>query len=266
MLTAGLLNGIPAGAIAQDSVTSPVTLESAQRAFYNANYLDAAEQARELRTANPDDLPARELRTAAILFQLKRLIGEDTPDRERALKQCAECASLIDTFREEVTEGREVARARLERAPEDLDALFYLGKLDLNFVWLYLGPLNKRTGWTEYREARRSMETILKSHPSHVRARIARAWIEYIVDTKVMFGFKWVLGGGDRRKALTSVRQAAATDALFFDKVEARFALWEMLAREKQTHDAIQVAQGLLGDFPQNRELAKFIQRQRVAP
>lgn len=146
-------------------------------------------------------------------------------------------------------------------APDDLEATFYLGKLDLNYVWLYLGPLNKRTGWTEYREARRSMESVLKARPSHVRARIAKAWIEYIVDTKVMFGFKWALGGGERKKALSAVQQATKSEAPFFDAVEARFALWEMLAREKRFSEAADVARKLLVDFPDNKELAKFIEK-----
>jgi len=62
--------------------------------------------------------------------------------------------------------------------------LFFLGKLDLNYVWLQLGPLRRKTGWDEYWEARRSLDAVLKANPRHVRARVARAWIDYIVDTR----------------------------------------------------------------------------------
>jgi hypothetical protein len=34
-----------------------------------------------------------------------------------------------------------------------------------------------------------------------------------------------------------------------------------MLAREKRFAEAVEVARGLIGDFPQNKELAKFIER-----
>jgi hypothetical protein len=235
-------------------------LADAQREYYNANYQSAADQALALYTANPEDLAAYELRTAALLFQVKRLIGEDSKDREKKLKACQTCPDLIARFQEAVTAGKDVARKRLAASPEDRVALFYLGKLNLNYIWLYLGPLGKRTGWSEYREARRSLETLLKAEPSHVRARVARAWIEYIVDTKVMFGVRWVLGGGDRKRALAAVREASTVEAEFFDVVEARFALWEMLTREKRFAEAVVVARELAVEFPLNKELPRFIE------
>jgi hypothetical protein len=100
----------------------------------------------------------------------------------------------------------------------------------------------------------------LKIDPSHVRARVARAWIDYIVDTKVPRIFQWILGGGDRRRALGVVREAAQADADFFSSVEARFALWEMLTREEQVADAVAIARELVRDFPGNRELVRFLE------
>jgi hypothetical protein len=245
---------------AQRPAAPSTPLADAQREYYNANYHSAADQALALYTANPDDLAAYELRTAALLFQVKRLIGEDSKDREKKLKACQTCPDLIVRFQDAVTAGKAVARTRLAASPEDRVALFYLGKLNLNYIWLHLGPLGKRTGWSEYREARRSLETLLKADPSHVRARVARAWIEYIVDTKVMFGVKWVLGGGDRKRALAAVREASTVEAEFFDVVEARFALWEMLTREKRFDDAVVVARELAVEFPLNKELPRFIE------
>jgi hypothetical protein len=159
-----------------------------------------------------------------------------------------------------VTLGKDATRRRLAGNPDDREALFYLGKLNLDYIWLYLGPLGKRTGWSEYREARKSLETLLKAEPSHVRARVAKAWIEYIVDTKVMFGVKWILGGGDRKRALAAVREAATADAEYFEGVEARFALWEMLSREKRFAEAVTVARELAQEFPLNKELPRFIE------
>jgi hypothetical protein len=153
-----------------------------------------------------------------------------------------------------------VARARLLKNPADAEALFYLGKLDLNYIWLYLGPLGKRTGWSEYREARKSLDQLLLSDPKHLRARVARAWIDYIVDTKVRFGLRWILGGGDKKRALQVVQEAARADAAFFDSVEAKFALWEMLAREKRFAEATTVARDLVAHFPGNKELVRFIE------
>jgi hypothetical protein len=57
------------------------------------------------------------------------------------------------------------------------------------------------------------------------------------------------------------VREAAAADADFFAQVEAAFALWEMQVRERKFVDALLTAKGLVRDFPDNAELARFIER-----
>ena len=70
--------------------------------------------------------------------------------------------------------------------------------------------LGKKTGWDEYWEARKSLDAVLKANPKHVRARVARGWIDYIVDTRMPWGTRWVLGGGNKKKGLTTLREAAA--------------------------------------------------------
>jgi hypothetical protein len=156
--------------------------------------------------------------------------------------------------------GQALARARLVTAPTDETALFFLGKIDLNYVWLQLGPLGRKKGWDEYWEARRSLDAVLAHNPGHVRARVARAWIDYIVDTRMPRGTRWVLGGGDRKRALVWMKQAATTDAPFFAHVEAMFALWDLQVRERRLPDAVEIARGLARDFPGNRELGKFLE------
>ncbi len=231
---------------------------AAQRLFYNARYDAAAAQALQIRTAEPGNLSAFELRTSALLFQLRRAIG-DAADKDKALKQCAPCPALMAAFKDETASGLALARAHLKKTPADDTAQFFLGKLNLNHVWLHLGTLGRRTGWGEYWEARRSLDAVLKRSPGHVRARVARAWIDYIVDTKVPWAFRWVLGGGDKKKAVAVARQAADANADFFTKTEAGFALWEMLIREKNFTDAVVVARRLARDFPENRELTDFL-------
>lgn len=236
----------------------PPTLVTAQRHFYNGQYQDAVDAATTLALASPEDLAAAELRTAILHFQIKRALG-DAADKEKALKQCAPCGEMMKDFLAETKRAQAVARARLKTTPHDDDTEFLLGKIDLNYVWLQLATLGKRTGWGEYREARRSVEAVLKRNPSHIRARVAHAWIEYIVDTKVPFGFKWVLGGGDKKKAVVAMRQAAAAATDPLDRTEATFGLWEMLIREKNPKEASSVARQLLVEFPENNELVKFV-------
>ena len=236
------------------------SLEDAQRLFYSGRFDAAAAQALHLRTINPGNLAASELRSSAILFQIKRALG-DAPDKDKAWQRCATCASLMTEFLAEIAHGQDRARAVLKANPADEDALFFLGKLDLNYVWLHLGTLGKRAGWSEYWEARRSLDAVLKRNPSHIRARVARAWIDYIVATKVPRGTRWLVGGGNRQRGLITVEEAASAEASFFEQTEAQFALWDMQIREKNFTEALSTARALARDFPDNQDLTRFIAR-----
>jgi hypothetical protein len=234
------------------------TLIDAQRLFYNANYEEAASLILSRPPSEADDLASLELRSSALLFQLKRLL-EGRPAKDDALKQCETCQGLMKEFFEEIQRGQTLARERLRVNPLDDETLFFLGKLDLNYVWLQLGPLRRKTGWDEYWEARKSLDTLLARNPGHVRGRVARAWIDYIVDTKMPWGTRWVLGGGNRKKALNNVREAAKVEADFFTHAEAEFALWDMQVRERDMSNATDTARRLARDFPENREVANFL-------
>jgi hypothetical protein len=240
-----------------DDAAAP-TLSAAQMLFYNGRYAQAAAATADLCTAAVDALRACELRSSALLFQIRRAVG-DAPDKDKAFKLCTECDDLFTTFVAEIRRAQSVARAHLKTNPGDEPALFFLGKLDLNYVWLQLGTLGRKTGLEEYREARRSLDAVLKRNPDHVRAKVARAWIDYIVDTKMPFGTKWLLGGGNKKKGLQSVREAADVDADVFIRAEAVFALWDMQVREKNFSGAVVSARRLTADFPDNADVRKFL-------
>lgn len=259
----GAVTSPRAGGPSQSSPERPAlplelpTFADAQSLFYNARYEAAAALTRALRVS--EDLASDELRSSALLFQLKALL-EGRPDSDDALKHCATCPDLIAEFFADIHRGQNLARTTLRSTPGDEAALFFLGKLDLNYVWLQLGPLRRKTGWDEYWEARRSLDAVLKYNPRHVRARVARAWIDYIVDTKMPWGTRWLLGGGNRKQALTDVREAARLESDFFTHAEAEFALWDMQVREREMTHATEVARRLAHDFPDNRELAAFLE------
>jgi tetratricopeptide (TPR) repeat protein len=239
---------------------APPTVADAQSLFYSGRYEAAAALARVLRSSDPEeDLAIDELRTSALLFQLKALL-EGRPEKEDALSKCVTCADLIAEFLSDIRHGQNLARARLRSTPGDEAALFFLGKLDLNYVWLQLGLLRRKTGWDEFWEARRSLDAVLKHNPRHVRARVAHAWIEYIVDTRMPWGTRWLLGGGKKKQALKDVRRAADMESDFFARAEAEFALWNMLVRERDITHATQVARKLAQEFPDNRGLTAFLE------
>src|SRR5687767_12617012 len=85
-------------------------LDDAYRLFYSGRYEEAAAIAFTERTANPANLAAWELRSSALLFQIKRTFGEPR-DKDKAWKACAECQPLLEGFLAELTNGRTHARA-----------------------------------------------------------------------------------------------------------------------------------------------------------
>jgi hypothetical protein len=235
------------------------TFAEAQTSFYNARYAAAAALTLALPAADQEDLAIYELRASAWLFQLKSLIG-DQADRSAALAACVTCPDLIAAFFHDTVRGQMLARAHLSSNASDEAALFFLGKLDLNYLWLQLGLLGHKTGWSEFREARRSLDAVLERNRLHVRARVARAWIDYIVDTDMPRGTKWLLGGGNKDRAMLTVRQAASSEADFFSHAEATFSLWDMQVREGHTAEAVRIARELGRVFPDNRQLAIFLE------
>jgi hypothetical protein len=239
-------------------------LQAAHGMFYNGRYADAAAETAKLCAANVAALPACELRTSALHFMLRRAMGE-SPDRKQAFAQCHDCAALLATFVDEARRGADTARTRLKTAPGDENALFLLGKFDLNYVWLQLGTMGRRTGWDEYWEGRRSLDKVLKANPRNVRAKVARGWIDYIVDTKLPGGTRWLLGGGNKKRGLQAVREAAEADGAIFVRAEADFALWDMQVRENDIAGARATATMLAGDFPDNPDLKKFLEAKTAA-
>ena len=232
-------------------------VEEAQRLFYNGRYPAAVALVLPLCAAPPVDLNACELATSALHFQIRKALG--LPGTPKPWKTCAECPALLTTFMKVTEKGQAAAREVLKAQPSDDATLFLLGKLDLNFVWLQLGTLGKKTGWKEYWEARHLLDDLVKRKPEMIRARVARAWIDYIVDTRMPRGTRWLLGGGDKKKGLRVVKEAANAPADFFVSTEAVFALWDMQVRERQMQDAVVTARRLARDFPENEELAKFL-------
>jgi len=258
---------VPVGAGPQAAApaagTRDTLLDEGQRLFFSARYDAAA----ELMSAPclEDQAAACEVRASALLFLMRRELGE-AAGKKKAFEGCAPCAELLSGFQRATERGRRVVKAELVTRPEDEEVLFLVSKLALNHVWLELGVLGHKTGWNEYWEARKTLDRLLQKNPGHVRGRVARAWIDYIVDTKMPRGTRWLLGGGSRKRGLATVREAAATEAPFFAKTEARFALWDMLVRERMIGEAVVAARDLARDFPDNPELLRFVNTYSAAP
>lgn len=237
---------------------APGTVAEASHLYFAGRYEEAAALALTLLKEPDHELAAYEIRTSALHFQLKRELA-GAKDRKAALASCERCPELLKELTSAIAAARTAAKARLKENERDDDARFYLGKIDLTHVWLNLETLGRRTGWGEYWEARRSLDEVLEHRPDHLRAIVARAWIDYIVDTRVPWGVRWMLGGGDKKGALAAAAKAASTGGEKYAVAEARFAHWEMLTRDGRKADALTVAKVLYETFPENKELEKAI-------
>src|SRR4051812_30548184 len=80
--------------------TNSGTFEDAQALFYNGFYDSCAAMTRDLLTSDPENLKVYELRTSALLFQIKRLLG-DGADKGQAYRQCDRCDALIAAFQQD---------------------------------------------------------------------------------------------------------------------------------------------------------------------
>ena len=234
-------------------------LAEAQRLFYDGRYAEASAIAQTL-SVDEGMLPVYEFRTAALHFQIRDALGK-AKDRSKAFNECAACREQYDMFMRELRLGQNLAREELKQNPKDATALYFLGKLDLNYVWLVLGTLGRKTGWNEFWEARHSIDALLTGDPHHLRGKVARAWIEYIVDTRMPWGTAWMLGGGNKRKALTAMQEAASSPGEYYSQAEAVFGLWDMQVREGAFPAALVTARRLAAQFPANRGVANFIDR-----
>ena len=69
-----------------------------------------------------------------------------------------------------------------------------------------------------------------------------------------------MLGGGSKKRAFIGAREAAGADSDFFVRVEAEFALWEMLVRERQLTEATTIARTARARLPGKSQAREFPQ------
>ncbi len=77
--------------LAEPDASGQEALTDARTAFYNADFEQAAALTLDLCAA--DDVDACELRTSALLMEIKRAIG-DEKDKDKAFKACEKCQGL----------------------------------------------------------------------------------------------------------------------------------------------------------------------------
>jgi hypothetical protein len=131
------------GPVADDDGHSR-TLSGAQRFFYNADYDKAAALTRALRGARLDNLEACELRTSQPALSDREGVRRNRRARRGDCLEPMRRLSWTDVrFLAETARGQAFAREKRKTDPEDEATLFFLGKVDLNYLWLQLGTLGR---------------------------------------------------------------------------------------------------------------------------
>ena len=182
----------------------------------------------------------------------------DGADRDRAFKQCAACPVLLAEFQAEITLGQAAARGAAANADND-NARFFLGKIDLNYVWMQLATLGNCTRWDPGHGSAQGHgshhQAPADAHPRPRRAGVDRLHRRHPRDLGLPLGAgRWQQ---ETRAGLDARGGQRRHGHHFTDRSEV--GLWEMLVREKQFAEAKTIAKALATEFPENKELAIFI-------
>ena len=138
--------------------------------------------------------------------------------------------------------------------------MFFLGKLDLNYVWLQLGTIGRKTGWSEFLGSAEVARQRAQTEPG-ARTRASRPRLDRL-HRRHQAATRHQMDAG-RRNQEEGPSDGAAGGAVSrfqpFVQAEAMFGLWDMQVRERNMADAVVTARALAEDFPDNQELAKFL-------
>ncbi len=223
-------------------------INASREAFFRQDFQVAATRATAARKLFPDDPESYEAHTSALLFRLRKQAGVNGSGLLLS-KQAPDPSTLAEFLRLQA-EGVRQAERCLRDSPRNARCEFLLAKLHLNKLWLNLQVLDRKTGLGEYRSARAGLERVLVRDPNHARALTALGWIEQVVAER-SWAVRRLLGGGSHDKALAHIHRATSCSSCSeLDVAEAKFALAELLQREKRQKEAEPILRELRRRFP----------------
>ena len=134
----------------------------------------------------------------------------------------------------------------------DDDTLFFLGKLDLNYVWLQLGPLQQEDRLGRVLGKRGSRSTPCSRAIRATSGRASPAPGSTTSSTpRCRGGRARVLGSGNQKKALTNVREGGAVWTRISSRMrKPEFALWDITGAGARHVNATDTARQLAQRLP----------------
>jgi tetratricopeptide (TPR) repeat protein len=238
---------------------------AADKAFdaaYNLNYEEAMRLARQLVAAHPDESAAhRALATVVWMhllfdrgaFTIDHYLGSVTQSNIQLPPPPVERAQL---FRLHVNRAIALADARLQRAPDDVEARYDLGVAH-GLLASYIGTVDGKiaSAFGSARLAYDAHEKVLHRDPTRLDAGLIVGTYRYAV-AAMSLPKRWLayiagFGGGKKRgiEMLVGATKAPLT------ATDARMALVLVYSREARQHDAFTLLTALMKEYPENRLL-----------
>jgi len=247
---------------ASDVHTNPLNREpqvrEAYKHFYNLDYPGAVERFERIHEAHPGDPQATALLLNALIFQeLYRLDLLDTTfyandgflTGRHATEEDPKARDRILGLADEAI--RE-ADARIERNPNDVDALFARGWVrSLKCAYVAMVERAFGAGFRLATKAKDDEERVLQLDPDYVDAKLVTGVYQYVVGAlpwpfKLMIGFAGI--SGSKTRGLEMLNDAGNRGVI--TSIESRTVIALFLRREAKYKEAIEVVRSLKSLYP----------------
>jgi tetratricopeptide (TPR) repeat protein len=240
---------------AEDPLKNPAFVH-----FYNLEYDQALAAFQRQAECNPDDpLVYNDIAETILYREMFRdgaleseLVTGTNPFLRRPKMEISD--ENKQEFNGSINRSIELSRARLEKNPKDIGALYALvvaHGLRANYLFLvekaWLDSLHEAT------EARKADDKILALDPGFVDAHLASGMSEYIVSCLPMY--LRILGKirgfhGDKEDGIRQLEWVAKAGTM--DRYDAQVLLAAIYRREHRPKQAIALLKGLVETFPRN--------------
>lgn len=257
-------------AFAPPSVQAQTTLlDIGYRQMYNLQFEDAHRTFHEWERLHPDDPVGPASDAAAYLFaELDRLHvlqsefflhDENFATRKKLIPDPA----VKQTFDEALAQSKQLADRRLEREPQNHNALFAsVVRLGLHADYLALIEKRSLLSLAEVKAGRILAEKLIASDPDFGDAYLALGVENYFLSLKPA-PVRWLLrmqgAETDKERGIQNLSMTAARGHYLVPY--ARVLLAVAALRDKNTGRVRELLEGLVKEFPQNRLYAEELAR-----
>lgn len=231
--------------------------------LYNLDLERAEQLFRDAMAADPNDSAAYRGLATALWAQVAYRRGAITIDSffgrvsGPSVKTAPVPPALATAFRDAIESGATLARARLDRQPNNVDAIYEYGA-SVGLRASYAATIDGRVlgAFRSARAAFDAHERVLALDPTRRDAGLVVGMYRYLVSalSMPMRAMAYAVGfGGDARRGLELVEGAA--NHAGEGQTDARLALVLMYSRERRFDDALAVLAILRDRYPGNRLL-----------